>query len=92
MPLLDPEGADPMEIVGVEVPAGPGAVEEMVLTYALEYRRLGWDRDRILATFRCPWYAPAYGAWLRLGEARTRALVEEALEPFASRPAAGEGA
>ena len=92
MPLTDPEGADPMELVGVEVEAGPDAVEEMVRTYAVEYRRLGFDRARILATFRNPWYAPAHGAWRLLGEARCGALVDEALEPFAPPPAAGEGA
>ena len=84
MPLLEPDGTDPMELVGVELPAGPDAVEEMVRTYAVEYRRLGWDRARILATFRSPWYAPAFGAWRQLGEARTAALVDEALEPFAA--------
>ena len=91
MPLRDPEGEDPMELVGVEVPAGADSVEEMVRTYAVEYRRLGWARDRILATFRSPWYAPAYGAWKILGEARTGELVDEALELFAPPPAAGEG-
>ena len=91
MPLRDPEGADPMELVGVEVPAGPDAVEEMVRTYAVEYRRLGWDRARILAAFRSPFYAPAFGAWRLLGEERTGALVDEALEPFAPPAAAGEG-
>ena len=91
MPLRDPEGADPMELVGVEIPAGPEAVEEMVRTYAVEFRRLGWDRARTLAMFRSPHYAPAHGAWKALGEGRTAELVDEALEPFAPPPAAGEG-
>ncbi len=76
-----------MELVGVSVPAGPEAVEEMVRGFAWEYRRLGWARARILATFRMPWYAAAHGAWRALGEARVAALVDEALEGF---PARGE--
>jgi hypothetical protein len=91
MPLRDPEGADPMELRCVEVPAGADAVEEMVRVYALEYRRLGWDRPRILAVFRSPWYVPAHGAWLALGEERVGTLVDEALEPFAPPAGAGEG-
>jgi len=91
VPLRDPDGEDPMELVGVEVPADAGAVEEMVRTYAVEYRRLGWERARILATLRSPWYAPAHGAWLQLGEKRCGELVDEALEPFAPPPAAGGG-
>ena len=82
MPLLDPDGTDPMELVGVELPAGLDAVEEMVRAYAVEYRRLGFGRARILATFRMPWYAAAHGAWKSLGETRVAALVDEALEPF----------
>lgn len=82
MPLLEPDGTDPMELVGVELPAGVEAVEEMVRAYAVEYRRLGFERARILATFRMPWYAAAHGAWKSLGEARVAELVDEALEPF----------
>ena len=83
MPLLDPDGTDPMELVGVELPAGVGEVEEMVRSFALEFRRLGFERARILATFRMPWYAAAHGAWRSLGEARVAELVDEELEPFA---------
>ena len=89
MPLRDPDGTDPMELVGMEFPAGAGAVEEMVRVYAVEYRRLGWERDRILATFRSPRYASAHGAWNALGEGRVRELVDEALEPFLPPAAAG---
>ncbi len=91
MPLREPDESDPMELRGVEVPAGADAVEEMVRVYAVEYRRLGWDRPRILATFRSPWYVSAHGAWLALGEERVGALVSDALEPFAPPAAAGEG-
>ena len=91
MPLRDPDGTDPMVLRAVEVPAGADAVEEMVRVYAGEYRRLGWRRPRILATFRSPWYVPAHGAWLALGEERVAALVDEALEPFAPPRGAGEG-
>ena len=52
-------------------------------SFALEFRRLGFERARILATFRMPWYAAAHGAWRSLGEARVAELVDEELEPFA---------
>ncbi len=81
MPHDDPASTDPMEVVGVRVPAAPGACEEMVRTFAEEYARLGWPTVRILATFRSPWYAAMHGAWLALGEERVRALVAEALGP-----------
>jgi hypothetical protein len=77
-----------MELVGVGVPSGPGAVEEMVRTCAAEFRRQGWDRPRILAIFRSPHYASVHGAWRLLGEARCAALVDEALEPFLPPPVA----
>ena len=85
MPLRDPDGTDPMELVGVAVPSGPGAVEEMVRTYGSEFARLGWGRERILAAFRFPWYASAHGAWRTLGEARVQALVDESIEGFPRR-------
>lgn len=88
MPLREPDATDPMELAGVEVPADAGAVELMVTTYAEEYGRLRWDRERILALFRAPRFRSAHGAWLRLGEDRVRGLVEEALERF-TPPARG---
>jgi hypothetical protein len=90
MPLREPDGEDPMELAGVVLPAPQGAVEQMVLVYAEEYRRLGWDRGRILAAFRMPLYASAHGAWRLLGEERVAALVDEAIEPW-SPPAGGAG-
>jgi len=72
-----------MEIVAVTLPGDPGSVETMVAVYAEEYARMGWPKARILATFRSPWYASAYGAWRALGEDRVRELVDEAVLPFA---------
>jgi hypothetical protein len=91
VPLGDPDPSDPLAILAVGVPAGPEAHEEMLRAFATEYRRLGWGRDRILATCRSPFYASVHGAWRLLGEARVRALVEEALAPFepAGPPAEG---
>jgi hypothetical protein len=91
VPLRDPDAADPLELRGVAVPAGGEAHEEMVRAFALEYRRLGWGRDRILATCRSPFYASVHGAWRLLGEGRVRVLVDEALAPFAPGPDEAEG-
>jgi hypothetical protein len=90
MPLLEPDDTDPMLLAGVVLPDAPGATEEMVRVYAEEFRRLGWDRGRILATFRMPYYASAHGAWRLLGEKAIAALVDEALEPW-SPPRGGTG-
>lgn len=92
MPRGEPGATDPLELVGVGVPGGEGAVEGMVAAYAREFARLRWPRERILALFRTPRYASPHGAWLRLGEERVRALVDGALEPFTPPPEGGDHA
>jgi hypothetical protein len=77
MPYDDPDPQDPMMLVGVGLPSGPEAQREMAWAFAEEFARLGYDATQILALFRRPFYAGAFGAWRQLGEAEVRAIVRE---------------
>ncbi len=78
---------DPLELVGVEVPADDGALDEMARTFVEEYLREGWDERRLLALFRNPFYRAPHLIYRARGEAYVRALVTEVLSRW-GRPAA----
>ena len=77
MPYDEPDPQDPMMLVGVGLPSGPGAQREMAWAFAEEFARLGYGETQILALFRRPFYAGAFGAWRELGEEEVRAIVRE---------------
>jgi hypothetical protein len=77
MPYEEPDSTDPQELIGVLLPADPGAMREMAYAFAEEFARLGHDRARILWMFRTPFYAGAHGVYRALGAAVTTAIVDE---------------
>ena len=46
------EPDDPMELVGVVLPANPEAERDMAYVFAEEFARMGYDRERLLALFK----------------------------------------
>jgi hypothetical protein len=86
MPHGDPDMTDPFLLQGVEVPAEEGEVEEMARAFAEDFACAGWDEARLVAMFQTPFYAGPHFAWRQLGDARIRAIVREALRPWAPRP------
>jgi len=80
-PYRDPDGEDPMEIVGVVLdrPVDRGALEEMARTFVEEYALMGWPPKRILTMFRKPFYAAAHDAYEELGEERILELIDRTL-------------
>ncbi len=73
---------DPMELVGVALPADEDAVREMAYTFAEEFAQLGYGEERLLKLFRTPFYGGAHQAWSALGEAEIRRIVKESLDAF----------
>jgi hypothetical protein len=71
------EADDPMELVGVVLPADAEATRDMAYVFAEEFARLGFDSRRILRLFRQPFYAAAYQAYCALGEDAVRRIIEE---------------
>ena len=78
-PFDEADGEDPMELVGVTVPADAGSELEMAYVFAEEFARLGDDGPRILRLFQNPFYAGAHAAYRALGQERTQAIIEECL-------------
>ncbi len=68
------ERGDPMELVGVALPADAA---EMARCLIEEYLLLGWDDRRIALLFERPCYRATYGLASALGEERIRALIGE---------------
>ncbi len=68
------ECGDPMELVGVALPAEPA---EMARCLIEEYLLLGWDDRRIALLFGRPCYRATYGLAKALGEDRIGALIGE---------------
>ena len=79
MPYDEPEPEDPNVLVGVSLPAGPGAIREMAAAFADEFAQLGLNRAQILGLFRRAEYTGAHRAWTLLGEEAIGALVDESL-------------
>ena len=74
---VDPE--DPMELVGVELPAGSEeGLREMALTFAEEFIRSGFSEEQILGLFKSPFYQGPYLAWRAKGEAYVNGIIQEA--------------
>lgn len=76
------EPDDPMELVGVVVPADGEAQREMAYVFAEEFVRMGYGRERLLTLFKTPFYAGAYGAYRALGEDEIQAIIDECLNAW----------
>jgi len=68
---------DPMELVGVELPAGEEAMREMAYVLGEEFARLGFDETRLLRVFRNPFYTGPHRALRVLGEQAVEEIVAE---------------
>ncbi len=79
-----PESDDPMELVGVALPADEEAMREMAYTFAEEFAQLGYGEERLLKLFRSPSYAAAHQAWLALGDDQVLRIVRECVAVFGS--------
>ena len=80
MPKDEVDPTDPMELVGVELPAASDAeLTEMTDCFIEEFARMGWPRAKVLKMFRTPFYAAAHRVWLAKGEG----FVQERLERLA---------
>ncbi len=73
------EPDDPMELVGVVLPADAEAMREMAYVFAEEFVRMGYDKGKLLNLFQNPFYAGAHGAYRRLGKAEILTIVDECL-------------
>lgn len=78
--MKDPDPDDPMELVGVEMPADPEATRDMAYVLAEEFARTGMDGEAILGLFRNPFYAGPHRAYRALGDAAVREIIEECIE------------
>ncbi len=78
------EKDDPMELVGVSLPADEEATREMAYTFAEEFAQLGYGEERLLKLFRSPSYAAAHQAWLALGDNQILRIVKECVAVFGS--------
>ncbi len=79
MPYREPDPSDPNVLVGVVLPADAEAVRDMAYAFAEEFVRMGYDRQRLLAVFKNPFYAAAHGAYRALGEEAIGAIMDECL-------------
>ena len=77
MPYGDPDPTDPNILVGVVLPAGEEAMQDMAYVFAEEFARMGLDEAAILDLFRNPFYGGAYQAYRALGAGAVRAIVSE---------------
>jgi hypothetical protein len=73
------EANDPMELVGVMLPADAEAMREMATVFAEEFARMGFEGGEIISLFRNPFYAGAHGAYLALGEKKISTIVDECI-------------
>ncbi|HWP58606.1 MAG TPA: hypothetical protein VNL14_12015 [Candidatus Acidoferrales bacterium] len=73
------EADDPMELIGVVLPATAEAMEEMAYAFAEEFAQMGYDADALLRLFRTPFYAGAHQAYRALGDEAIRKIIRECL-------------
>ncbi len=77
MPYDEPDFSDPNELVGVVLPAGREATQDMAYAFAEEFARSGLDEAAILRLFRNPFYGGAHQAYRALGAEVVGAIVRE---------------
>lgn len=76
---------DPMELVGMALPGGPGMLEAMAETFVEEYVRLGWDEERLMTLFRNPFFQGTYRVYHLRGEEYVRQLIRRILGKWGIR-------
>ena len=73
------EPDDPMELVGVVLPADAEAMRDMAYAFAEEFVRMGYDKRQLLSVFQNPYYAGAHGACRTLGETGVLTIIDECI-------------
>jgi hypothetical protein len=76
MPFDEADETDPLELVGVELPADEAAMIEQATVFAEEFARMGFSEEKLMQLFKNPFYAGAHGAYRALGEEKVRELVQ----------------
>ncbi|OGQ25235.1 MAG: hypothetical protein A3C54_07210 [Deltaproteobacteria bacterium RIFCSPHIGHO2_02_FULL_60_17] len=79
MPYKKSEPDDPMELVGVVLPADAEAMRDMAYAFAEEFVRMGYDKRQLLSVFQNPYYAGAHGACRTLGETEILTIIDECI-------------
>ncbi len=74
---FDPE--DPMELVGMELPADDeNSLRDMALCFAEEFIRDGWRKEKVFAMFTNPFYRMPHAIWKSKGDLFVKEIVDEA--------------
>jgi hypothetical protein len=82
------DAEDPMEFVGVELPAADDrSQKEMAACFVEEFFRMGFDRGRLEAMFRDPFYGALHRIYRDFGEGYVGNLLDEYEEVFGRRAA-----
>ncbi len=84
------EDEDPMELIGMVVPGGPGQLEAMAEALVDEYARLGWDEKRLMTLFVNPFFLATHRIYRQKGEAYVRKLIEQACAKWRIQAAIGK--
>lgn len=71
------EQDDPMALCATAIPGDPAIMLECLV---MEYARLGWGSEQILALFRDPFYPTLYQLWRTWGEADVRTRLADVLQ------------
>jgi len=85
MPKDEFDAEDPMELVGVVLPADENALEEMAECLVEEYIREGWDDESLMQLFRNPFYRATYTVYRQKGEEYVRSLIGRVREKWGYR-------
>jgi len=86
------EPDDPLELVGVVVPSGADALDDMARCFVEEYLREGWDERRLLALFRNPFFRAPHMIYQMRGEDYVKDVIAEATARWGVWRTAGEEA
>ncbi len=94
MPKNEIDPSDPMELVGVTMPASSEAVDEMGLAFTEEFLRMGYSPEQVLMFFKNPFYRGPNQVYTLRGEQAVQAIIHEACRKWGPcvdrRPADGK--
>ncbi|MEK7468621.1 MAG: hypothetical protein AAB074_14520 [Planctomycetota bacterium] len=89
MPEKEFEEDDPLEFVGMSIPAGPKADEEMTKAVVEEFLLTGFDRERLVRLFQDPFYAGTHRVWAERGQEFVERVIDGVLREWSPSPQAG---
>jgi hypothetical protein len=82
LPEKEVEQDDPLEFVGMGIPAGPNADEDLARAVVEEYLLFGYDRDRLVRLFSDPYYAGTHRVWREKGQAFVERVIDDVLREW----------